>query len=347
MITPKTTIELNGKQYDARTGKIIANSSNSTSITTPTKTIGMIDGFIKRTNLSSLPKDTSKVSLASINQAKKSLAKSKTLMRSSVKKPEIKNDIQRIRYAPRPNLTDVKRESKAISTEKSNMISRFSKLSMNSSVKKSIEHLPIVSAPNVISGTKKAVHTELEKFEQALRNANTHIKHIEKNVVKKVPLLKRAGFKNKIANLSAISAGFLLLIGFFGYQNATYVSMKVASQRSGITAKMPGYVPAGFSANKTANSGDGRVSLSFNSNSDAKGFTLTQQTSDWNSSSLLANYVQKRNCPTCYQTWPSEGRTLFIYDESNATWVDGGIWYQVEGNAVLTTDQLQRLANSL
>ncbi len=354
MGNPKTTIELNGKHYDARTGRIISDKSEP-AIIRPTvlkPANQVVDGFTRRSKSTLTPAEITKQkeARANINHTKRQVAKSKTLMRPSVKKPviEIKNDIQKQKFVPKPSSTEQARVSRAQNTQKSHMVSRFGKVGIGGSVKKTVTHLPIVNAPaNAITGGAKAVNNELEKFEQALKNANSHLHQLEKDVVKKVPFLKRVGFKNKTANLATMSAAFLLLVGFFAYQNAASISVKVAAARAGISAKMPGYTPAGFGASRTANASDGRVSISFLSNTDNKSFTLTQQTSNWNSSSLLVNHVQKRNCSTCYQTWQNEGKTVYIYDNSNATWVDGGIWYQIEGNASLTSDQLLRVANSL
>lgn len=138
-------------------------------------------------------------------------------------------------------------------------------------------------------------------------------------------------------------AGFLLL-GFFAYQNTPAIEMRVAAARSGVSAGLPAYKPSGYSA-RDVKSEDGAVSVSFKSRTDNKSFTLTQKASSWNSASLLANTVAQTNQP--YQTYQDEGKTVYIYNNSNATWVDGGVWYQVEGDASLTSDQLLRIANSL
>jgi hypothetical protein len=346
---PKTTIELNGKQYDARTGKIISESSHNSSpnIVVQPKPGQVVDGFTRRPTTASENLAKQKSARASVNHAKRPVFKSKTLMRPSVKKPaQIKNDIQKQKYIPKPSHTTAVRMSRAETTPKSTMVSRFGLDSMQSSVKKSIQHLPVVSAPSNV-GLVKSAENELEKFENALKNAGSQIQHLEQEVVRKVPILQRIGFKNKFANIASLSFGVLLLVGFFAYQNAASISMRVAASRIGIDAKMPAYTPAGYGPSKKISASDGRVSISFISNTDDKSYTLSQQASNWNSSALLANHVQKRTCPTCFQTWQDGGKTVYIYDNSNASWVDGGIWYQIEGNASLTSDQLLRLANSL
>ena len=60
---------------------------------------------------------------------------------------------------------------------------------------------------------------------------------------------------------------------------------------------------------------------------------------------LLDNYVSVSNRD--YQTKEEKGRTVYIYDDSNATWVDGGIWYQIEGDSSLSSDQLLNIVASM
>ena len=121
--------------------------------------------------------------------------------------------------------------------------------------------------------------------------------------------------------------------------------MRVAATRAGFDAKMPGYSPSGFSFNGPINYTAGQVQISFKSNTDDRNYNVTQTASNWNSDALLANYILDEEKQ--YQTYLDKGRTLYIYDGSNATWVDNGVWYQVEGESAMTTDQLIRLASSM
>jgi hypothetical protein len=121
--------------------------------------------------------------------------------------------------------------------------------------------------------------------------------------------------------------------------------MKVAAARAGFSASMPGYSPSGFAFKGPVQYSAGQVVVSFKSNTDDRNFKLTQQTSSWSSDSLLNNYVAAGGKE--YQTYQDRGRTIYIYDGSNATWVNGGVWYQIEGNADLSSDQLVRIASSL
>lgn len=351
-----TTIELNGKRYDARTGKIVDNLQDNSSSATPmlpkTKKIEpgqILDGFVRRASTPApsqvvTPSVASKPALAktTAKHTKRQPEKSHTLMRPAVKKPHFaKNDIQKTKPRVEPQKTG--RASRAKNVEKSPHITRFG--SPVATVAKKEAALPVV-APS-FAALSKNVSNELHKLENALIDANSHLHQLEKNSVKKVPFLRRVGFKNRFANIAALTCGALLLVGFFSYQNYTAISMKIAASRAGVNAQLPGYKPAGYSTIGSVKSEPGKVSVSFKSRTNDTGFTVTQQASNWNSASLLANHVTKEHCSTCFQTWQDEGKTVYIYDNSNATWVNGGIWYKVEGNADLTSDQLLRLANSL
>lgn len=281
---------------------------------------------------------------------KRKLAKSQTLMRPAVKKPhQLKNDIQAVKYTPKPNHVNLVRAARAGMSQRSPHISKFGDTPSN--VIKSQAHLPVVPhnvkrASESHSSLSQKAASEFERLELALKDATSHMHRLEDNVMK-TRFLKRVGFKNVPANLSAMFAAVLLLVGFFAYQNYAAISMKVAASKAGINAQLPSYKPAGYGIEGAIKSEPGAVSVGFKSRTDDKRFVVTQRSSNWNSTSLLANHVTKAHCGTCYQTWQNDGKTIYIYDNSNATWVSGGIWYQVEGDADLTSDQLLRLASSL
>ncbi len=346
MGTSKTTIELNGKRYDARTGKVIAEGLPApvTAAAAPKPlTGGNMDGFTRRA-----PATKSKTSPSQAVQAKRAVQKSKTLMRPAVKKPaQIKNDIQAVKYVDKPNHVNHVRQARAAVAPQSPLISKFS--AGTTPIIKKTADLHVVKAPATETIDKLAhkASDELARIEEALKSASDRAHHVEHEIIKKTPLLNRVGFRNKALNLGSMAASLVLLVGFFAYQNAPALEMRVAAARSGVDAQMPGYKPAGYAAKRGISVQPGKVSVNFKSRTDDKGFKLTQQASNWNSASLLANHVSKTRCNTCYQTWQNDGKTIYIYDNSNATWVNGGVWYQVEGNASLSSDQLLRLANSL
>jgi hypothetical protein len=108
---------------------------------------------------------------------------------------------------------------------------------------------------------------------------------------------------------------------------------------------MPAYQPSGFALTSPIEAAAGVITLQFRSNTDHRTFNVSQRASNWTSQSLLASYVAPTGKP--YQTYSDKGKTIYLYNNSSATWVNGGIWYQVEGASNLNTEQLLRLANSM
>jgi hypothetical protein len=271
-------------------------------------------------------------------------------MRPAVKKPVIRNDVTSKRPIAEDATTKA-RELRAKQSSKNPLVHRFNHSNAHTSVPKRQAHLPValpVAKPHKggSNSTRQANHhtTQPTIFEQAIKNADSHLKEFDSAAHKKGRALRRYGLKSKAGNIALLSVAGLLLVGFFAYQNAPSIEMRLAATRAGVPASMPGYKPAGYGATSVKHE-PGKVSVSFRSRTDNKGFTLTQQASNWNSASLLANTVTQNKQP--YQTYQDGGKTVYIYNSSNATWVDGGVWYQLEGDASLTSDQLLRIANSL
>jgi hypothetical protein len=366
----KNFIEINGKKYDAVTGRILDGETTITSKPQPVATVtpkmnsGVVDGFVRK------PKNTS-TSRALAKPASKQVQKSKTLMRTSVKKPEpVAKKIQ----ASQPTIskshlgTSVKRTQVAMQTPKSQHVQKYGEQQHRSSVAKTtndsltvkqqpdnhavVHHSNATTTSHSVTKTQKShsLTSEREKMiNKALENANAHeaIDHAGNTHHKKKSskLRKKLGISRKAASISSAVLAVVLLAGFFTIQNVPNLSMRIASTRAGFEAEMPGYKPSGFSFKGPINYSPGQVTVTFKSNSDSRWYDVKQQASNWNSDALLSNYVVAEG--KTYQTYLDRGRTLFIYDGSNATWVDDGVWYQVEGDSDLTTDQLIRIASSI
>ena len=121
--------------------------------------------------------------------------------------------------------------------------------------------------------------------------------------------------------------------------------MRVASTRAGLDANLPAYQPAGFKISGPIKYQPGAVTVTYKSNTDERNFNVTQKNSSWNSETLLGSFVSPTKEP--YQTFQAKGRTIYMYSGDKATWVDGGIWYTVDGKANLNSDQLLKIAESL
>lgn len=349
MSTTKTTIELNGKLYDTRTGKIVTPK-------TAVKSSGQaIDGFSKRSVQRVKPSEKPAVSRTKAQHATPKLQKSSTLMRPAVKKPK---PVASVKSTPVSKHASFKKQDKnrlarAVAVPRSSAVNKFTHQSSHTVVKKQapIEVIPPRNEVNLMNkvahiatSTEAHVKHSVDMIEESLRNASSHLEVFDDKKLRD-SFLNRVGFKNKVANLATLSFAGLLLFGFFAYQNAANIQMQVAAAKSGVSASMPSYKPAGFSAGRNISSEPGKVSITFTSNTNDKKFTVSQQASNWSSESLLTNHVLASKSP--YQTFQNEGKTVYIYENSNATWMNKGIWYKIDGDANLTSDQLLRLANSL
>lgn len=181
---------------------------------------------------------------------------------------------------------------------------------------------------------------EQDIFEQALALATSH----EQKPLK-LSLLRAAGRRKKLrrtVSIAASAAVFLLLAGFIVVQNKAAIQMQMASAKAGFAATTPGYQPEGFSMDRI-DYGPGTVATWYSS--EDKSFSVVQKKSNWDSQTLLENFVATTN--EDYEGYQVNGRTIYLYGAGRATWVNGGIWYQVQAGDVLTSDQLLRVARSM
>jgi hypothetical protein len=113
--------------------------------------------------------------------------------------------------------------------------------------------------------------------------------------------------------------------------------------RAGFRAEMPGYNPTGYALHGGIQSSEGKVSMRFSSGDSS--YQVTQEASDWNSATLLDQKTDEKGAPA--QTIQSKGRIIYIYNDNNAVWVNGGVRYEISGNAPFDTDELVSLATSM
>lgn len=370
----QTFIEINGKKYDAVTGGIISEAVRTkpavqTVRITPNQ--GAIDGFSRR---------AIRPNRVAAHHASKTPQKSKTLMRHAVQKPtpvakkitKPQHTIAKSSLGQKPS-----RLSEAKNSHRSPQIQKFTAHAPRTSVAKRTAELPVKHQPTQTTTThtnhlpttqpakthqpNQIQQTASQKhIESALAAAyahtpehHAHQKHLETqrqahhNHHKKTKkgFMALLGISSRTARVSSAVLAIALFVGFFSIQNVPNLAMRVAATRAGFDASMPTYKPAGFSFNGPIDYSPGQVTISFKSNTDDRYYDVKQQASDWNSETLLSNFISAES--KTHQTYVDRGRILFIYDGSNATWVDGGVWYTIEGQSDMTTDQLVRIASSI
>lgn len=339
--TKHTILELNGKRYDAQTGRLIAEPVSSAPSRQPARDI-------KRTTTVS-------------RHVHKTAQRSQTLMRTGVKRPAAPTKMTssaalakpeadiRPAQPPTASLTahsDNQRISRAHKVQRSKLVRKFSDFGAAGPTPKlaaqaatpSIAILPVRPAPQLAA--RKPLRLKESLIEKGLQNATSHT---EKHLVK--PAARGRKKRSRLATYGAGALATLLLAGFIGYQNVPNIAMRYAAARSGIAAGLPSYQPAGFALNRRIQYNPGQITLNYSSNADDRAFTITQRESNWNSDTLKTTYVSTKSDQV--QTYEDKGRTIYLYGDNNATWVSSGVWYDINGDSQLNSDQLIRIATSM
>jgi len=183
---------------------------------------------------------------------------------------------------------------------------------------------------------------EQDLFAQALAQAKSHEQPEHRESAKKA--VRRKGSKTRrFAIAGASLAVFVALSGFVAFQNRDQIQLQMASAKAGFAASTPLFMPPGYALDNMTYA-TGSVATSYNSAGKAP-FSITQKKSNWNSQTLLDNFVATSGDD--YRGFQSNGRTIYIYGKGNATWVNGGIWYQIKGADKLSDEQLVKIATSM
>lgn len=362
----RTTIEINGKRYDAATGKpvgvsgVAAKSTQKNSIS-PSKRrfIDGIHGPIDKSKTKPvaaakavIPKDSQKTTTKtkpSVAAEKKTRSaapavkrqpkRSQTLNRRGVNRPTktkasapatVSKPIQRSnsKTSSIKRKIDVSRLDKAKAVQRSSTISRFAAEKKLQETKKEPTMRPQKLHEHV------AAAREVHKQQQAtVRKSTSRASH------------KPARTKKRFAGAGMTALAIIILTGYVAYLNFPGISMKVASHRAGFAASLP-RAPAGYSLGGPIASSSGLVTVDFKSNTDQRHFTLKQQPSSWDSQALLENEITKNH--SNYVTYQDRGLTIYVYDGSNAAWVNGGKLFTINSeNSQLTADQILSVAASM
>lgn len=347
--------------YDAKSGRLLHGD-----VIQPAKPKRppSVDGFVKpiiikptsRAEQSKpVPKAASSRTSATVNHKRRTAQKSQILMRRAVQRPAHALAGPKVTSSNRV-VDNGERNLRAQATAKSPYIHRYTSSPQSHVVKKSapltVQEPPKKaathsaaqaqthakaspthhSAPNV----SRPINKSEALFNKALESANSPKKGSTKH-------RKRSKTAKRTGMASAMTAT-VLLVGFITYLNWPNLNLKLASSQAGFAAEMPGYQPAGYSFKGPVNYQAGKVTVSFKSNTDNRGYSIQQEVSNWNSQSLEDNFLTAQN--KTYEVQQESGRTIYLYDNGQATWVNGGVWYQLDGSS-LSTDQLMKVAASL
>lgn len=146
---------------------------------------------------------------------------------------------------------------------------------------------------------------------------------------------------------AAVVIILVLVVGGYVWQvNYPNLALKVAAARAGISAAAPSYVPSGWNITHHIESNSGSLQYSVQAPTNGQSFTVTQRKSDWDSQALLENYVVSQSGQ--YTTIQAQGLTIYTYNDNQATWVNRGCWFALNGSGSgLTQDELIKIATNL
>lgn len=363
-------IELNGKRYDALTGAYLGKSHVVPKHITEQFVHGkVIDGFVRpsrpaddtsavrkqvpkkvaKTVLAAVPKQAEHARAAARHVKAHSPEHSRTLMHRHARKPEftLKPAIKaqppaEIMAKPASAIAhkrsaygvDPSRHQRAVSTNQHQSIRHFHP--------GTIHNVSVVPAMTVRSAPLSAAHPprpsqkHADIFEAAIANASSHNQPMHK-------ARRHRTVRRKLANTLAGVAVFLVIGGFIGYLNMPQLELRVASVQAGFGASMPAYAPTGYALEGGVERSGGTISLKFRSGDQS--YTVTQQSSNWNSQTLLDNTLALNGQ---HETVQKNGQTIYVYDGgTSAAWVNGGVRYDLNGNAELSEEDIVSIATSL
>jgi hypothetical protein len=282
----------------------------------------------------------------------------KTLMRSVVSKP-LKTSHTRLHaqsptdlVAPQPFLgaevapklsidsVDNQRMKHAKFVHKSEFISHYNLVDP----KPGLSPRPAPRTPQQASippaALPSAQHPTSAMLDQAVQRATTH----EQPNVHPVRSFKAASDRHtrRLIHIGSAAMIAFALIGVAVSTNMDNIKLQLASATAGFSAGLPTAQPYGFHLNGLT-AATGNVALTYVSNK--QNYTVSEKPSNWDSITLKESFVEP--ITPNFQTINTDGETIYIYGNQNATWVNNGVWYQIDSQGQLNDGQLLAIATSI
>lgn len=342
--TGRATIEINGRTYDAITGELVTAAVQPKH--RPHANGHSIDGVVRaksKSDTSSTPAKRAHTP-APAKAVHARTQRSATLHRQSVVRAKHHahgHDKLVLASSSHDMIIGHERADRAKRIKRSQAISKFS-----AGLGNGAQPEPIIQPP--VEAARPQAAPQLSPKEQLIAQ---HLAKVASTPHK--PVKQRLSARTKAwlsrsrhGTIIATSATALLLIGYVTYLNIPNMALRVAASRAGFQAQLPGYQPAGFRFSGPIAYQPGEITMEYSSNTDDRGYIIRQKESNWDSQTLLDTYVSPQT-GGLHATYQERGLIVYVYEGSVATWVNGGVWYTVEGDAGLTTEQLLKIAASL
>lgn len=354
----QNTISINGRVYDASTGKLLKSGYNKThKSAAPSKPQGVVFDVTKgnKTHKTHLDPPSNPHHTKTHNTTSNHHQNSQNI----VKKPvgslinpshDIEKSDRRWNFLRKPSGSKQKLAQQVPTSSKikkfANPIYYKAKLTPGLTTAIPPQETSTPPAIGTTSPVKKGrKKTKQEVFIHRIIEANTHLAPKAKKQKLRSKIAHKLKTSPKAIGLSAASLAIIFLAGFLAYQNIPSVAMRVAANRAGFSGHLPGDIPSGFSFKGPIFFTKGTISLNYKSNSDGRVFAITQKPTNWTSETLLTNFLLASKLQ--YQTFHDKGLTVYIYDEGAATWVDKGVWYSINSEGSLSSDQILTIASSM
>jgi hypothetical protein len=337
----RNTIIINGKVYDATTGLPVAAPDpvapvKRKVVKSPTHAFSDIGPSVSVSSSAAVRQGTK------ANALHQTVKKSQTLRRDAVK-------------APAPQSHGLRRKPQMGHVAKSPHITKFGTTIRPAEPAKA---KPVEKTEKpVVSHVVTKAHKAVAKQAPAERLSSRALK--EKLIAERLAAVasdatnkkekgaRRSLFSGRPRLLSLVTACFALVIlgAYLTYLNMPNLSVRVAAAQAGIAATFPDYRPDGYRFAGPVAYAPGQVSMTFKANGGNHTYTVTEQSSSWDSQAVYDNLVAKAS-DGGYITNSQQGLTIYTYD-NQAAWVNGGILYTIDGDAPLSNEQLLNIAGSL
>jgi hypothetical protein len=176
-------------------------------------------------------------------------------------------------------------------------------------------------------------------FEHALANAN----HFVDLQAHKMRYRKKA--RRHVTSMAAGTLALLVIAGFAFYQNSAGLQFKVASFHAGVATHMPNLKAAGFAYDGAKADGDTLV-VGFSSPSG--NYRLSQQATNLSEQDVINDLsATDASGHPDYTTVHAGSTTVYRFGANDATWVQDGTWYTVNGTGSLTDQQVTSLVDNI
>lgn len=223
------------------------------------------------------------------------------------------------------------RLKKAIGIEKNPKISRF-------------------APPKRIEGKPSIIEQPVSKMPETIMTNHVAAQHEHLSRLLEISVDKSSKY-TKIkerptrASFAAAAIAIVIIGGYIYLHNYQNLVITSASSKAGFAATLPTFVPSSYSLKGPVDYSPGLVTIEFNSPSFSSKIHVTQQQTNWDSASLLVNYVEPKT--NSFTTINSQGLTIYLLNKTQeATWINHGVWFTIEGGTNIGRDQLLKMAYS-